>query len=111
MLAHALRRIGATEAQKEQIRSLVLQSRERLGFAKQKVHSLRVELADVLASSSLDSGRLESLEARLFEAVGEGTQVVRQFVTKIHDTLDEKQRVQLASWIRNEHSCHSARCH
>jgi Spy/CpxP family protein refolding chaperone len=105
MLRHFYRRIGATDAQKERISTLIGETRERLEVAKSKARSLRVDLADVLSSNPLETARIESLEAKLFEVVGEGTQIARQFLAQVHETLDERQRLKVAQWLRQAHAC------
>jgi hypothetical protein len=109
MLRHLFRRIAATDAQKERISALIGETRERLEIAKSKARGLRGELADVFVATPLEPARLELLEAKLFEVVGEGTQVARKFLSQLHETLDERQRIQIAQWLRQSHACGS-RC-
>ncbi len=110
----ALRRLKATEAQKQQLKSLFENAHGRLRVTQERVFALRAELADLMAAPDLETHRLEKLEAQLFETLGEGAQVVRELVTKTHETLGPAQRQQVAEWIRHihrHHHCHSARCH
>ncbi|MGC4067829.1 MAG: hypothetical protein QM784_24895 [Polyangiaceae bacterium] len=105
MLRHLYRRIGATDAQKERISTLISETRERLEVAKSKARGLRVDLAEVFSANLLETTRLETLEAKLFETVGEGTQIARHFLAQFHEILDERQRLKVAQWLRQPHAC------
>jgi Spy/CpxP family protein refolding chaperone len=118
MLACAFRRLRATEAQKQQLTTLIDDARSRMQPVKQRAHALHGELIDVLAAPAVDAQQLEALEAHLFEVMGEGTQVLRDAIARLHATLEPRQRQQLADWLRraghhhhHHHHCHAAACH
>jgi hypothetical protein len=81
---------------------------------KDRAGAIHGELADILALPTVDGQRLEALEARLFEAMGEGSQAIREAVSRLHATLEPRQRLQVADWVRraghHHHHCHGA-CH
>lgn len=110
-LGCALRRLRATKEQREQIKPLVERAVERLRAMRNKVDGLRSELADAVTSEPLDNGRLERLEAGLFEATGEFSQILRETVTQLHQVLDAEQRAKLGKWLVSHHHCHGHRCH
>lgn len=114
MLACALRRLRATEAQKQEITAVVEDVQGRMRSVKERTGAIHGELADILASPAVDGQRLEALEARLFEAMGEGSQAIREAVSRLHGTLEPRQRQQAADWVRraghHRHHCHGA-CH
>lgn len=115
VLACALKRLRATDDQKQRLTALFDDAQNRLSSTRQRVSALRAELLEVLTAASIDGQRLEGLEARLFEVMGEATLVLRESVTRVHETLDPQQRRQLAEWIRraskHHHHCHAAGCH
>ncbi len=114
MLACAFRRLRATDEQKQRLTALFDDTWVRLSNVRQRAGTLHSELADVVAAPEVDGQRLEALEARLFEVMGEGTQALRDVVSRIHETLEPWQRKQLADWLRRagqHHHCHAASCH
>lgn len=104
----AMRRLKANPEQRERLRELFDESRSRLGATKARAQALHGELADVVASPNADPQRLESLESRLFEVVGEGSHVMRDMVARVHEILDPQQRQQVADWLRRA-PCHHHR--
>lgn len=116
MFRCAMKRLGATEEQKQSLSTLFDEAQSRLQGPKERVRSLRREVAAVWTAPTLEPGRLEALEAQLFEAVGEGSQVMRDVVAKSYEILDPKQRQKVADWMKHHHghACHRghwAACH
>jgi Spy/CpxP family protein refolding chaperone len=114
MLACALRRLKATDEQKQRLTALFDDTRAKLSSVRQHASTLHGELADVVAAPTVDGQRLEALEARLFEVMSEGSQALRDAVSRIHETLEPRQRKQLADWLRragHHHYCRAAACH
>jgi Spy/CpxP family protein refolding chaperone len=110
MFGCALRRLGANAEQKQRLSSLFDEIHERLSNTKERARTLRRDLAEILAAPEVDSARFETLESQLFEAVGEGTQVLREFVTRMHELLDPHQRQKLAGWLRRDARLHHCHC-
>ncbi|HEY5958903.1 MAG TPA: periplasmic heavy metal sensor, partial [Polyangiaceae bacterium] len=104
----ALRRLKATEEQKQRLQALADETHGKVDSAKQHARKLRSELLGLWQSPNMDAQRLESLESQLFEAVGEGTQAVREAILRAHEILDPRQREQVASWLNRMHHHH---CH
>jgi Spy/CpxP family protein refolding chaperone len=115
MLGHAFRRLRATEDQKQRLTSLLDDARGRLSVTRERLGSLRRELPDILAAPTIDTQRLETLEAQVFEALREGAQVVREVLIRTHEALNPVQRQQVADWTRRGHGSHHHRhwaaCH
>jgi len=113
ILRRVLKRIGATDTQRNQIVNLVARCRDRLAGARQKLHGTHEDLATVIEADTLDTGKLEVIEARLFESIGEGTQTVRDAVAELFTILDTRQRGLLAQRLRSHgHRSHHCRaCH
>jgi Spy/CpxP family protein refolding chaperone len=110
MVGCALRRLDATAEQQLRLSSLFDDVHVRLSTTKERARSLRRDLAEILAAPAVDAQRLETLESQLFEVVGEGTQVLREVITRMHETLEPAQRQKLAQWLRRvdrHHHCHS----
>lgn len=110
VLRCALRKLKATDEQKRQITSLLDEAHSRLSGPKERIHSLRQQVIDTWSAPSIDAGRLEALEAQLFEAIGEGSQVVRDVLSRTHQILDPSQRQKVAQWLARHHRCHHG-CH
>jgi Spy/CpxP family protein refolding chaperone len=110
MFGCALRRLNATAEQRQRLSSLFDEVHSRLSTAKERARSLRCDLAEILAAPAVDTQRLETIESQLFEVVGEGTQVLREVVARIHETLDPAQRHKLAGWLRRADRHHRGRC-
>src|SRR5512133_1367129 len=108
MFRCAMKRLGATEEQKQRLSTVFEEAQTRLQGPRERVRALRSEVADVWTAPSLDPGRLESLEARLFEAVGEGSQVMRDVVARTYEILEPKERQKVADWMKRHHGhgCH-----
>jgi Spy/CpxP family protein refolding chaperone len=117
MLKCALRRLKATDEQKRQIVSLADEAHRRLQVSKERVCALRREVTEIWSAPSVDAQRLEALESQLFEAIGEGTQVMRETFTRVHGILSPEQRNKVADWMRHvhrhhhHHHCAAGACH
>jgi len=110
MLACALKRLGATAAQKQLLGAVFHDVRGRMQNVRQRAAGLHGELADILAAPAVDGQQLEALEAKLFETLGDGAQVLREAVSRVHATLEPKQREQLAEWLRRGGHRHHRHC-
>lgn len=109
----AFRRLKATPQQKQMLKALFSDTQTRLSSVHERACALRVELADAFTKPTMEGKELETLEARLFEILGEGTQILREAVTRTHATLEPEQRRQLADWLRRKahrHNCHTTCC-
>jgi Spy/CpxP family protein refolding chaperone len=117
MFGCAMRRLKVTAEQRQRLNSLFDDAHARFSTTKNRARSLRHDLADIVAAPAVDVPRLEALESQLFEAMGEGTQVLRDILVRAHDILNPTQRQQLAEWMRranhhhHHHHCHSSTCH
>jgi uncharacterized membrane protein len=113
MFGCALRRLKSTPEQRERLSPLFDAANSRLASIRERARALRGELADIMAAPVVEPQRLEALETQLFEVLGEGTQVLHDSITRVHDTLNSQQREQVANWLRRapHHHCHSAPCH
>lgn len=111
----AFRRLSATEDQKQQLTALVDEVKSRLSGPKERIRSLRQQVIDTWSAPTLDAGRMEALEAQLFEAIGEGSQVFRDAMARTHQILDPGQRQKVAEWVKRHHrhhaGCHGSACH
>jgi Spy/CpxP family protein refolding chaperone len=110
----ALRRLKANEEQKRQVTATLDEAHSRLTGPKERIRSLRQQVIDAWSAPTLDAGRLEALEAQLFEAIGEGSQVMRDVLLRTHQVLDPSQRQKVSQWLLRHHrfchGCHHA-CH
>lgn len=115
VLRCALRKLKASEQQKQQIGALFDEAHSRLSGPKERIRSLRQQVMDAWSAPTLDAGRMEALEAQLFEAIGEASQVMRDVFSRTHQILDPNQRQKVSQWIarhhRSHHGCHHTTCH
>jgi Spy/CpxP family protein refolding chaperone len=113
-LGCALRRIKATDAQKQRLYALFDDAQARLSPIRERACAFQRDLAAIIADATIEPARLETLESQLFEVLGEGTQVLRDILVRVHETLEPKQREQLTAILRQnhrrQHQCHPFAC-
>lgn len=95
-----LRRIGATPEQERAVLAETDALAEVLGALRRDAGALRGDLAELLASPSLDPARVgAALDARLSRA-GELRARLAEAVARIHAALGPEQRARLAALVR-----------
>lgn len=106
-----LRRLKATPEQRAQIEPIVQGTVERLRATRGRAKDLRAQFAAAWTEEPLDRSKLERLEASLFEATGEFTQILRDAVSQLHPILNAEQRAKVSLWLTRRHGCHAHQCH
>ena len=95
-----LRRIGATPEQERAVLAETDALADVLGALRTDARALRGDLAELLASPSLDAGRVTAaLDARLGKAAELRTRLA-DAIARVHAALGPEQRARLAALVR-----------
>jgi uncharacterized membrane protein len=103
VLGAVLDRLETTPGQEKAIRSAVEEFSEAASGARREFRASREDLAKAIRSEALDSGSLENAFRRHDGSIGDIRNSFVNALSKIHETLDERQRKTLADMIEAGH--------
>jgi len=93
--------LGTSTAQEKVIVSAADELRSSFEEARGQLFATRTELADALRKPSFDAGALEEVFSRHDQALQRLREVATSAFARVHDALDEKQRIALAGVLEN----------
>ncbi len=103
MLGAVLDRLETTPGQEKAIRDAVEEFSESAQGARREFRASREDLAKAIRSEALDSRSLEDAFRRHDGSIGELRNSFVGALSKVHETLDERQRKTLADLIEAGH--------
>ncbi|MFZ5555307.1 MAG: Spy/CpxP family protein refolding chaperone [Pseudomonadota bacterium] len=95
-----LTKVGASDAQKEQMRTIVGRTVNALAPLRQQHRAHRKAMLEVLAAPSVDTARLGELRRAELQLAGQASQALLDGVADAADVLSPEQRQQVVAMMR-----------
>ena len=102
-MQHILNDVGATDAQKAQIKTVWDGLRPQLKAARQDHYRLRQQIAQAIAAPTIDTAAIEKLRQQSVQALDHTSALITQGMVATSQVLTPDQRQKALSEIRRHH--------